>query len=457
MLEPLRQHVRALLADRVLVIALIVGFVLRVVPMLVWIDKPCVRDECTYEEIAIAIMNGRGMIGTNGWLWAPAYPLLMAIHGKIFGYPGTIQVTQLFVAVLSIGMLYEITRGELGQRAARIAAWVYALSPTLVFYTGSNWSETLYSGLLLAAILALRWARGGGAERGWAPGVLAGLCVLFRGVATYMLPIFVVALVWGRWRARDAWAAAIGCVFAAALVVAPYSAYATHKFGGLVISDRTLGQMMWLGNNDFPPMTFDWGNGTLSKRAYDEAKDAGRSHCDFEKDPVRQDACEVAAGKAWIADNPVAFLERVPLRVSQLLTPHSFLTRHLRWSRWRGLPDIVDEALIGLVVVFSFLTLVGGTIGLGARGRGWYAATASLIVLYHVAAIAVLAGLSRYRVPLEPLWMVFAGGLLADPRGALAALRADRVRLALTVFFTAVLLVLMLRFLPAGWPGWGTW
>ena len=31
------------------------------------------------------------------------------------------------------------------------------------------------------------------------------------------------------------------------LMVAPYSTYATNKFGSFMISDRTLGQMMWLG------------------------------------------------------------------------------------------------------------------------------------------------------------------------------------------------------------------
>ena len=30
----------------------------------------------------------------------------------------------------------------------------------------------------------------------------------------------------------------------------PYSTYASKKFGSFMISDRTLGQMMWLGNND---------------------------------------------------------------------------------------------------------------------------------------------------------------------------------------------------------------
>ncbi len=453
----MRERIRALLSDRVLVTALIVGFVLRVLPILLWIDKPCVRDECTYEEIANAILAGRGMIGTNGWLWAPAYPTLMAVHGAVFGYPGTIQITQLVVAVASIIMLYDIAGTEFGTPAARIAAWMYALSPTLVFYTGSNWSEILYSGLLLGGVLALRWARGGGADRGWAPGMLAGLCVLFRGVATYMLPIFMIALLWGRWRSREAWAGAIGCVVAAVLMVAPYSLYATHKFGGVVISDRTLGQMMWLGNNDFPPMTFDWGNGTLAKNDYNETIARGRPHCPYARNPVRQDECEVEAGKAWIRANPGEFVARMPERAAQLLTPHSFLTRHLRWGKWRGLPDFVDEALIGIVVAFSFVAMVGGTLGIGARGRSWYAVASGLIVLYHVGAITILAGLSRYRVPLEPLWMVFAAGLLADPRGAWSALRASPGRLAVTAVLTTLLLVLMFWNLPAGWPKWGAW
>ena len=97
-------------------------------------------------------------------------------------------------------------------------------------------------------------------------GILLGGCVLFRGVATYMLPIFMGALLWGRLRQRAAWKqAAILCV-ATMLTVAPYSFYASSKFGTFMVSDRTLGQMMWLGNNDFKPVTFDWGNGQLSGR-----------------------------------------------------------------------------------------------------------------------------------------------------------------------------------------------
>jgi hypothetical protein len=444
-------------SDRWLLGALVVGLLLRLGPILYWIKKPCVRDECTYQDLARAIADGQGMVGSYGWLWAPGYPMLMALHGKVTGYPGAVEATQVAVSFVSTILLYVLTRDQAGICAARIAAWLFAVNPTHVFYAASLWSECIYTGLLLGGLLALGWARGGDHGRGWLPGVLIGGCVLFRGVATYMLPIFVVALLWGRWRTRAAWLGAAACVVAAILVVSPYSVYATRKFGGLVVSDRTMGQMMWLGNNDFAPMTFDWGNGTLSDRDYDEVKSRGRPHCGFEDEPVRQDDCERDAGFSWIRAHPQEFLARVPLRVSQMVTPHSLLTRHLRWGKWKGIPPGVREGLIHGIVASSFLVLVGGTLGIAARGRGWFAATSAAIVGYHVAAIAVLAGLSRYRVPLEPLWMVFAAQLLAEPGATFAALRAHPWRGALAGGAVGALVVLMLRYLPAGYPDWETW
>ncbi len=438
--------------------AMIVAFILRVVPMLVWIAKPCVRDECTYVDIAKSLLAGKGMTGTHGWLWAPAYPVLLAVHQYLFTLPGSVQIGQLFVAVASVGMIYRLTEGEYGRKAGLWAAWAYTLNPTFIFYTSSLWSEIFYSGLLLGAMLALRYTREGETlRRAILPGVLLGSCVLFRGVATYMAPVFVAVLLWGRWRSTLAWKQAAISTLAAVLTVAPYSVYATKKFGGLVISDRTLGQMMYLGNNEFPPMTFDYGNGQLSARAFDRAKDMGRPPCKQEGNPVEKDQCEADNGVAWIKAHPDVFLARVPLRVAQLVTPHSFLTRNLRWGRWRGLPDWFDEVLIVGVAGFTFTTLIGGTMGLFARGKGWYAAGSGLIVLYHVAAIAVLAGLSRYRLPLEPLWLVHAAVFFTEPRECLRTLVEGSSRSVVGVFITCFLFALMMRFLPAGWPWWRSW
>ncbi len=80
-----------------------------------------------------------------------------------------------------------------------------------------------------------------------------------------------------------------------------------------------------------------------------------------------------------------------------------------------------------------------------------------MIVLYHVVAIAVLAGVSRYRVPLEPLWLVFLGGLWADPRGTVEQISSSNLRYGLWLATVGTLLLLMLRFLPAGWAWWLSW
>lgn len=453
--------------DKGLLFALVVGLVLRLIPLMVW-GRRCVRDECTYRTLASSLVRGEGMVGSHGWLWAPGYPSVLAAHTELFGTVIAVRGTQVVVSTLTIWLLWRFTRAHFGPRAGLIAALIQAFNPTHIFFATSLWSECLYTGLLLGTVFTVGWTRGeapggeptaGGPRwwRGLVVGAFLGACVLFRGVATYLLPLVGVALMWGRWRQPEAWRSVFAMTAAAALVVAPYSAYATQKFGGFIISDRTLGQMMWLGNNTYEPITFDFGNGSLSDEAMDAITETGRDHCPYKDDPVKQDACELRAGVAWIAENPGEFIARMPLRVSQMVTPHSLLTRNLRTGRWRGLPQWADEVLVLAVVATSFVVLVGGTIGLFARGRGWFAVTSVLVVGYHVAAIACLAGLSRYRVPLEPLWTVYAAALLAEPRGALAALRSDKFRFWGGIAVTGVLVLLMMRFLPSGWKEWQSW
>jgi len=155
----------------------------------------------------------------------------------------------------------------------------------------------------------------------------------------------------------------------------------------------------------------------------------------------------------WIRNHPDEFLRRVPLRVAQLVNPHSFFTRSLRWGKYQGLPWWLKEGLVGWTAGWSFLVMVGGTIGAAARGRGPYAWMAVGIVFYTVAASAALYGMTRFRVPLEPLWIVWLAGLLARPRETLSLLRADWVRLAIAGVMVPLLVLHMLWFLPAGWPG----
>ncbi len=457
--------------DKSLVAAVVSGIVIRLLPLVLWLDWVCVRDECTYSKISRRIVDGEGMVGSAGWLWAPGYPMIVAAHRWLTGVSGSTKVTQILAAAVCTVLLYQIVQRVYGdwdeprrRRTARIAAWMYTLSPHMIFFSISLWSEVLYGTLLLALLLTLDKARdalptlsAGWLKRAALVGVMAGICVLFRGVATYMVPIFGFTLLWGRFRSVDAWKQVAVLVAGAMLTVAPYSVHISKKFETTIISDRTLGQMMWLGNNDFSPVTFDYGNGYLSQRAFKRHTTIGRKQCAGRKAIIKRDACNTVNGKEWITANPGEFLMRMPLRVAQLLNPNSLMTRHLRWGGWRGLPQWVDELLILAQALSSGFVLIFGSFALVARGRGGHGLVTGLILLYHCAAIAALAGLTRYRVPLEPLLMVYAAGLISRPRAFWDAFVADKWRTGLGVVVMAWVIPLVLWFLPAGWPWWRSW
>jgi hypothetical protein len=457
------------LVDRVLRHALVAAFLVRLIPLVAWMFDSCLRDECTYVRLAFRFGEGEGMTGSAGWIWAPGYPFLMGLFAGTMGWPEGIKVIQLPVSLLACVLVYQLARLAFpeNRRAARIAAWMYALSPHMAFFAIRLWSEVLYGTILLGGLLLLLRSRDDvdqAVDRsGWVKtalvGLIGGICVLFRGVATYMLPIWMFSVLWGRWREKRAWAQVCLLAVVAASTVALYLMYASDKFEGHIVSDRTMGQMMWLGNNDFDPITFDYGNGQLARQAFKRTKKKGRSasKCGKKTFAYTRDKCQTEAGFAWIKANPETFVRRMPMRVAQLLNPHSLLTRHLRWGRFPGMPQWFDELIIVFGCLHSMGIMVLGAVGLAGCGRRSQAVLFSLILLYHCAAIAALAGLSRYRVPLEPLLMIYAAGVLADPKAFFSQVMAEKWRGVVIVAGLCMLLPLVFWFLPAGWPWWRTW
>ena len=438
-------------------VAMILGFALRIIPVAMWLSWPCVRDECTYLRLSERILSGEGMTASNGWIWAPGYPFLLALHEGLTGFGAGIKTTQSIVSVGVMALLFHVARRFADTRVAVVAVWLYALSPTQIFFAQSLWSECLYGGLLLLGVWA--FDRSHQSERTirfaiWT-GVIVGVCVLFRGVATYMLPIFAGALVWKKWFSFEAWKKAIALILAATIAVAPYSTYASKKFDTFMISDRTLGQMMWLGNNEFSPIAFDWGNGPLSNIAYERHTSNGRKPCARRNQPVKRDQCQTQAGVDWIQSNPEEFVRRIPLRIAQMLNPHSFLTRHLRWGNMQGLPHWLDESIIALNVFWNLVILWFGTVGLALYGRGGRGLLVSGIWLYHIAAIGLLAGLTRYRVPLEPLLMIYAAWVIA--RWGNNWKQASVGRRCSAFILGCCVVVFTMWFFPAGWVGWRHW
>ena len=200
-------------------------------------------------------------------------------------------------------------------------------------------------------------------------------------------------------------------------------------------------------------MTFDYGNGMLTQPIFQRHLRIGRKPCPRNQPPVQSMTCEREAARKWIMDNPGEFASRIPQRFAQLVNPHSFLTRHVRWGYFPGIGWHLKELLVLLTALSSSVIMVGGTLSLWARARGPFASIAIGTILYTFATIAVVYGMTRFRLPLEPLWTVYLALLLADPHGTLRELRSSTPRQVGALLTLPALMALMLWYAPTGWPG----
>ena len=463
-----------------LLVAVAVG--LRAVPLLIWPELAPIRDEASYVALAERWLHGDGVVPTShGWLWAPLYPALLALHKLLFGAFTAIRWTQVLLSALSTALVFRLGTRLGGARVGLMAGWLYALEPTLIAFSHYLWTEHLYALLLLLVIEGTLRARDRTLPASILPGVALGVAVLMRGVGTYALPFLLPALLWGRLTDRRAWARAALLAASVLLVVLPYSVYASRKFGGLVIVDTSVGFNMWLGNNEFEPVSFDYrmGGDTLSEEDY--ARLGGRKEC-WQGLPVpEKSACEIKNGLAFIRRHPALFVRRIWTREAQTLNPSSFLLRNLRWGRYPGIPGWIAEAICVLVLLAHFLVVcsaaLGGAASAGGRTssgaaptrepqpreeRGTGSGSGPLrgavwgLTLYHLAAAGALIGLSRFRVPLLPLWIPFSALLLAHPaetlRRAFGTPRRALFAASLLLLVTSLSLVYLGRAFPAASP-----
>jgi len=447
--------------DRWLWSILVVALTLRISPAVLWPMTDCIRDECIYRAIAFKIVEGHGLtVSSKGWLPAPGYPYMLAWSKMILGHMQAIKILQVIASTASVGLLYGVAHLVSGRKVARIAAALIALNPTIAWFATTMWIETFYVFFLLFAGLAVLWAhRSGGVASAFGGGVALGVAVLFRGIATYLPPLFLLALAWpgaltGGWgrAVQQRWRLLAAFVLGLVLTVAPYSIHASARHGGFMVTDATVGHVLYLGNNDFPPLTFDYGNGMLTQPIFSSYLKSGRRMCNRKGPPVLSSRCDASRAVDWIRAHPREFVSRIPMRLAQNLNPNSFLTRHVRWGYWPGAPWWFREAIVQLIIVFGSATMVLGTLTAWARARGPWAFIAAGTVLYTMATTALMYGMSRFRLPLDVLWTVYLAMFLADPRGTFTALRDSPPRLVGALSTLPPLIALMLWYLPTGFP-----
>lgn len=241
-----------------------VAFAVRLITVLPALDTAPYSDEISYHSLAARLAEGRGFCREDGrpTSWRP--PLWPAVLGGLYRLTGPTPAAgrclQVLLGTALVGLIVLLAATLDGDpRTPLIAGWWAALSPTLVFYSHSLFSETLFGICTAVGLFALLRARQDSAWR-WPAltGVALGLACLCRGSTLLFVP---AALVWlmvsrgGRW---DGFPRALLAGLLCAATVAPWTVRNTRVHGAPILVDSNAAVNLFYGNHPDTPLLRPW-------------------------------------------------------------------------------------------------------------------------------------------------------------------------------------------------------
>lgn len=394
-----------------LVIRLIYLFQARGVPFF----EHLLVDSRRYDQWARRIASG-DWLGDGVFFQAPFYPYLLGLLYRIFGDDvWTAYLAQALLGALSCGFLFVAGRFFVSRTAGVAAGLFFALYAPAIFFDGLIQKASLASFLFAGCLALLGWA--GRRPCTWtfsAIGMTLGLLSLTRENARILIvPILIWVLVGlaASRRRRAVWGLAL--VAGMAGVLAPVGLRNLIVGGEFVISSSQLGPNFYIGNN--PRAT-----GTYVPLVPGQ-------HTPIQEERNARELAERALGRElssrgvshyWLA-RAWEFVRGRPLQWLGLLGTKWALV----WNAYE-VPDANDyyfyrgysSLLRGLGWFAHFGVLcplaVGGVaLTLWRRRELWILYALAFIIALSVTAFFVLA---RYRFPIVPLLMIFAGAGLAE-------------------------------------------
>ena len=381
-------------------------------------------DPAEYDQIAWNLARGAGFsLGGPSGVHPTAFvpPLLPWVVSLLYRAAGH----HFFAAVMlqcAIGALVPLAIDALGAAmfggsAGRIAGWLAALNPLAVFFSGYLLTETLFSLVLAAALLAsVEWVKTPRPARALGVGLLWGVAALARPPAL-LLPWLIVA--WAlvplgltlerKDRARQVLLLALGF----ALVLGPWTirnAFVFHRFVPLT----TGGGRALLDSNN-PEV---WGNPAL--------RGGANSTYDLEPYATEFRGLDEAEADARARRRALDFLrahasEWPAMALAKLARFWRLTTEAGTTGSWQraGSPLALALKRLDPLLIWSVLTLPFALWGLArslSGPRRWFQALPALVILFFSLGAVAFWGALRMRVPIEPLTGLLAAVGFEDAR-----------------------------------------
>jgi len=388
-------------------------------------------DAATYDAIAWNLARGLGfsLDGASGpYPTAFVPPVMPWLVSLVYRSPLGHDVFAAIVLQCVLGatvplLLRALVGGMAGTPAARIAGWLSAVHPLLVFFSGHLLTEAAFTAALLLALVAtIEWVKTPRPARAFGVGLLWGLAALTRPTAL-PLPLVVAAWAWiplgltlerGD-RTRQLLLLLVGCV----LVVAPWTVRNATRLHAFVPVTTGGGRSLLDANN-----TVVWNDpqlrgGATSVYHLEPYASALRGRSEAE-----QDAITGRLAREFLLAHREQWPQMAAAKLARFWRLGAEAGTTGAWAR-EGSPITALLARFDPLLVWSLLTLPLALFGVAvvfAGGKRHFQSLPLVLIVLATLGAVLYWGSLRLRVPIEPLLLAYAG------IGAAELLRRRRVR-----------------------------
>ncbi|HRW09005.1 MAG TPA: glycosyltransferase family 39 protein [Caldilineaceae bacterium] len=371
------------------------------------------NDEITYSMLGHRFATGHGMTFPEPWYpWIAAdapqsyfsYTFSLFIAGiyKLFGfYPLAARLVMALLSTAIVGMVYLLGRRLFSETVALLAAGIAAIYAYLIFYGAALVTETPFTLALMITLYVAVRIRERELQGIWAwclLGVILAIAVLSRVAVIFFVPILLLWLYWSLRQEIKLPMLFIPLVMIG-LALLPLTSRNYQLWGEFALSEAQFGHVFWNGNHP----------GHM-----------GNFH-PFKVFPIPEDVLTL--------NNDVLITNTLlHMAVANILAdPWNFVM--LTITRLRELfvfwPTSDSTLQANLLRVFSFGLIVPFALyGIAANLRRFgELAPIYLFFIIHVGVYAVTWTMVRYRVPLDPFFILFAAHTLTRFYGTLRGRR----------------------------------
>ncbi len=387
---------------------------------------PGTADQVTYHTLAQRVLSGFGFTFDQPWWpatqageptahWSYLYTFYLVFIYKVFGVnPLVARILQaIIIGFLQPWLLFKISKKVFPHISALIAAGWIAVYTYLIYYSAALMTEAWFITIVLAVFfVTLEVAQSGGSlARYLLLGVLIGLAVLLRQVFLLFIPFLFLWLLWVRrkyFRVHFRKMLMSGLVIF--LMILPFTIFNMQRFNRFVLLNTNAGFAFFWANNPVYGTHFvailpeEMGN--YLDLIPTELLGLNEAALDSEL---------LKRGLDFVVHNPIQYLllslSRIPILFQFLPSEQSSLISNI--SRVTSFALALPFMLAGI-----FLSLKD----LIRQKKLFFDSPISIILIFGVVytTIHILTwSLVRYRLPVDALFLIFAGLALGKLQGRL--------------------------------------